>query len=56
MEPIAHLMASQLTEALGVTVTRTLPRAADTATLARALQSLVGAGMSVEDARAVVGL
>lgn len=56
VEPIAALVADQLSEALGVALTLTLPRAADMATLARAMQSLTGAGMSVEQAREVVGL
>ena len=56
IEPLAVLVASQLGEALGVDVTLTMPRAADVATLARAVQSLTGAGMSIEDAREVVGL
>ena len=56
VEPLAALIADQLSEALGVDVTLTMPRSADVATLARAVQSLTGAGMSVEDAREVVGL
>ena len=56
VEPLAALIADQLSEALGVDVALTMPRSADVATLARAVQSLTGAGMSVEDAREVVGL
>ncbi len=56
VEPIAAIIGDQLSEALGVDVTLTMPRAADVATLARAVQSLTGAGMSFEDARGVVGL
>ena len=56
VEPLAVLVASQLSASLGVDVTLTMPRSADVATLARAVQSLTGAGMSVEDAREVVGL
>ena len=56
VEPLAALIADQLSEALGVDVRLTMPRSADVATLARAVQSLTGAGMSVEDAREVVGL
>ena len=56
VEPLATLIADQLSDALGVGVTLTMPRSADVATLARAVQSLTGAGMSVEDAREVVGL
>ncbi len=56
VEPLATIISDQLSEALGVDVTLTMPRAADVATLARAVQSLTGAGMSVEDAREVVGL
>ena len=43
-------------EALGVDLTLPMPRSADAATLARAIQSLTDAGMSIEDAREVVGL
>ena len=56
VEPIAALVADQLSELLGVKITLTLPRAADTATLVRAMQSLTGAGMTVKQAREVVGL
>lgn len=56
VEPIAVIVADQLSEALGVDVKLTMPRAADVATLARAMQSLTGAGLTVEQAREVVGL
>lgn len=56
IEPLAVIISDQLSEALGVRVTLKMPRAADVATLARALQSLTGAGMSVDQAREVVGL
>ena len=56
IEPIAVIVADQLSEALGVDVSLKMPRAADVATLARAMQSLTGAGMSVDQARAVLGL
>jgi hypothetical protein len=56
VEPLAVLVASQLSASLGVDVRLTMPRSADVATLARAVQSLTGADMSVEDAREVVGL
>ena len=56
VEPLAVLVADQLSEALGERVRLDVPRAADVATLARAVQSLTGAGLSVEDAREVVGL
>ena len=56
IEPIAVIVADQLSEALGVDVKLTMPRAADVATLARAVQSLTGAGMPIAEARAVVGL
>ena len=56
VEPIAVIVASQLSEALGVDVKLTMPRAADVATLARAVGSLVAkAGMPLADARAAVG-
>ncbi len=55
-EPIAVLMGDQLSEALGVAVTLKLPRSADLATLARALQSLTGAGVPADEARVLVGL
>ena len=56
VDPLATIISDQLSEALGVKVSLSMPRAADVATLARAVQSLTGAGMSVEDAREVVGL
>ena len=56
IEPLAVLVASQLSAALGVDVRLTMPRSADVATLARAVQSLTGAGLTVEQAREVVGL
>ena len=56
VEPIATIIGDQLSEALGVKVSLTMPRAADVATLSRAVQSLTGAGMTIEQARAVVGL
>ena len=56
VEPIAAIIADQLSEALGVSVKLTMPRAADVATLARAVQSLHGAGMDIAQAREVVGL
>ena len=56
IQPMATIAASQLSEALGESVSLTVPRAADVATLARAVQSLVNAGMPVAEARAVVGI
>ena len=56
IEPVAAMMGDQLSEALGERVTLKMPRAADVATLARAMQSLTGAGMQLEQAREVVGL
>lgn len=55
-EPLAAIVADQLSEALGEAVTLTIPRAADVATLARAVQSLTNAGMPIADARGVVGI
>ena len=42
VEPLATLIADQLSDALSVGVTLTMPRSADVATLARAVQSLTG--------------
>ena len=56
IEPIAALIGDQLSEALGEQIKLTIPRSADVATLARAMQSLTGAGMSIDQAREVVGL
>ena len=56
LEPLSVIVADQLSEALGVEVSLTMPRAADTATLARAVQSLTGAGMTIDQAREVAGL
>ena len=56
LEPLAVLVGDQLSVALGERVTLTPPRAADVATLARAVGSLVTAGMKVDDARSIVGL
>ena len=59
LEPIAELVAEQLSEALGVELELDMrrARAADVATLARAAGSLVqNAGMTLADAREVVGL
>ena len=59
LEPIAHLVAAQLSESLGVDVELNMrrARAADVATLARAAGSLVqNAGMTLADARAAVRL
>ena len=53
---IATLIASQLGEALGEEIAITLPRPTDMTSLARAVGSLVDSGMSIEDAREVVGL
>ena len=54
--PLATLIAVQLSEALGEDITLTLPRPTDVATLSRAIHSLTQSGMSISDARAVVGL
>ena len=56
--PVAELVAAQFSEALGEPVTLDLRRgrATDIATQARAVNSLVQAGLSVEDARAVIGI
>ena len=56
VEPIAAIISDQFSEALGVKVSLQMPRAADLATLARAMQSLTGAGMDIADAREVMGL
>ena len=53
---IATVIGSQLSAALGEDVTLTLPRPTDTATLARAVGSLVTAGVDVTEARTIVGL
>ena len=53
---IATLIGSQLSEALDEPITLTLPRPTDTATLARAVGSLVTAGVDVNEAREIVGL
>ena len=54
--PIAQLVAAQLSEALDESITLTLPRATDVATLSRAIGSLVTAGVEVGEARAIVGI
>ena len=56
--PVAELVAAQLSEALNEPVTLDLRRgrATDTATLARAVGSLVTAGVDVNEAREIVGL
>ena len=54
--PIAELVAAQLSEALDEAITLTLPRPTDMATLARAVGSLVTAGVEVGEARAIVGI
>ena len=58
VEPLATLIGSQLSEALGVEVTLDMrrARAADVVMLARAVGSLTTAGMPLADAREVVGL
>ncbi len=58
VEPLARIVAEQLSGPLGVDVVLDMrrTRAADTTMLARAVSSLVSAGMSVADAREVVGL
>ena len=58
VEPVAELVGAQLSEALGVDVKLDMrrARAADVATLARAVASLVQAGMTPETAREVVGI
>ena len=58
VEPLARLVAEQLSEPLGVDVVLDMrrTRAADTTMLARAVSSLTTAGMSIEDAREAVGL
>ena len=53
---MAELVAAQLSEALDEAITLTLPRPTDTATLARAVGSLVTAGLDVAEAREIVGL
>ena len=54
--PIAQLVAAQLSEALDESITLTLPRATDVATLSRAIGSLVTAGLDVTEARSIVGI
>ena len=56
--PVAELVAAQLSDALNEPVTLDLRRgrATDTATNARALGSLVTAGVDVNEAREIVGL
>ena len=54
--PIAQLVAAQLSEALDESITLTLPRATDVATLSRAIGSLVTAGVEVGEARGIVGI
>ena len=56
IEPLATIVSAQLSEALGVDVRLEVPRPSDVATLARAVGSLTTAGMTVQDAREVVGL
>ena len=56
IEPVAAMIGDQLSEALGERVTLKMPRAADVATLARAVQSLTVAGMELDQARELVGL
>lgn len=57
VEPIARLVASQLSESLGVDVSLTMPPADDIIALrARSVAALVQATVSVADARQVVGL
>ena len=59
LEPLAGLVAAQLSESLGVDVRLDMrrARAADVATLSRAAGSLVAhAGMPLADARSIVGL
>ena len=54
--PVAELIASQLSAALDEVITLTLPRPTDTATLARAVSSLVSSGMGIDAALEAVGL
>lgn len=58
LEPIAELVAEQLSESLGVDVVLDMrrARAADVATLSRALGSLRTAEMPLDQAREIVGL
>ena len=58
LEPLAELVGSQLSEALGVEVTLDMrrARAADVVLLSRAFKSLQSAGMSIADARSIVKL
>ena len=55
---VAELVGAQLSETLGVDVKLDMrrARAADMSDLARSVASLVQAGMSVDDARSVVGI
>ena len=56
--PVAELVAAQFSEALGEPVTLDLRRgrATDVATQARAVGSLVTAGVDVNEAREIVGI
>lgn len=58
VEPLAELVGSQLSEALGVAVRLDMRRArsADMGTLARSAAALVQAGMTPEQARETVGI
>lgn len=56
IEPIAGIVAAQLSEALGVAVSLDMPRPAEVATLARAVHSLTQSGVPLADARRAVGL
>ena len=58
VEPVAELVGAQLSEGLGVDVKLDMrrARAADVVMLARAVGSLVTAGLTPDDARAVVGI
>ena len=56
VEPLAVIIAEQLSEALNERISLTLPRSSDVATLSRAVGSLTSAGMSLDDARAIVKL
>ena len=58
LEPLAELVGAQLSESLGVDVVLDMrrARAADVATLSRAVGSLTTAGMPIADARQIVGL
>lgn len=56
VEPLARLVSDQLSDALGEHVTLMMLRAADVATLARAVQSLTAAGVELDHGRELVGL